>query len=81
MDLIFTNEEGMVKNIQYHPVLGNSDHVVIRFTLSCYTEAAASLPEFHTITDFEHLSTALRSQSWSDMCSMNLDEAYETFKT
>ena len=57
----------------------NSIHQVSSINY-CYTEAAASLPEYHTIADFEHFSTALCTQSWSDMCSINLDEAYQTFK-
>ena len=34
LDLVFTNEEGVVKNLQYLPPLGNSDHVILRFTLT-----------------------------------------------
>ena len=38
LDLILTNEEEMVTNIKYLPGLGKSDHLVIDFSLICYTE-------------------------------------------
>ena len=31
LDLVFTNEEGMLTNLSYLPPLGNSDHVCLRF--------------------------------------------------
>ena len=37
LDLIFSNEEGMVRNLCYESGLGKSDHVVLRFDLACYT--------------------------------------------
>ena len=46
LDLVFTNEEGMVTNLIYLPPLGNSDHACLKFdfnvisnnkhTRSCY---------------------------------------------
>ena len=37
LDLVFTNEEGMLTNLQYSPGLGKSDHVLLTFLLACYT--------------------------------------------
>ena len=37
LDLVFTNEADMINHIDYLPGLGNSDHVCIRFHLSCYS--------------------------------------------
>ena len=36
LDLILTNEEGMVQNLTYHPGLGDSDHCCLKFDLNCY---------------------------------------------
>ena len=36
LDLIFTNEEGMVNNLVSGPGLGESDHTVLMFELCCY---------------------------------------------
>ena len=35
LDLIFTNEENMVKDLEYLPPLGRSDHSVIKFNIPC----------------------------------------------
>ena len=37
LDLVITNEQGMLTNLQYLPGLGKSDHVVLDFGLACYT--------------------------------------------
>ena len=38
LDLVFSNEEGMVSDVSYLPGLGSSDHVCICFNLNCYSE-------------------------------------------
>ena len=37
LDLIFTNEEEMVTDLEFLPGLGKSDHLVLAFKLNCYT--------------------------------------------
>ena len=44
-DLIFTNEEGMVKEVEYGPHLGASDHVILTFDFHCRTLLPRELPE------------------------------------
>ena len=36
LDLIMTNEDGMIQNLSYQPALGDSDHCCLKFDLSCY---------------------------------------------
>ncbi|MEW8547739.1 MAG: hypothetical protein AB2693_29880, partial [Candidatus Thiodiazotropha sp.] len=38
LDLVFTNEENMIDNIEYFSGLGKSDHLVLYFNFLCYTE-------------------------------------------
>ena len=38
LDLVFTNEEGMIQNLTHNAGLGESDHECIIFTLNCYEE-------------------------------------------
>ena len=38
LDLILTNEEGMINNITHNALLGESDHECLYFTLECYNE-------------------------------------------
>ena len=42
LDLIFTNEEGMIQTLQRSPGLGDSDHECIDFTLNCYKNTEES---------------------------------------
>lgn len=37
LDLIFTNEENMISDLEYLSPLGKSDHCVIQFSYNCYT--------------------------------------------
>ena len=37
LDLIFSNEENMVENVNLLASLGKSDHLVLTFNLVCYT--------------------------------------------
>ena len=36
LDLIFTNEEGMVSDLEIQSPIGKSDHSVLKFTFTCY---------------------------------------------
>ena len=38
LDLVLTNEEGMIENIEYGNPLGKSDHLVLTFEFKCYTK-------------------------------------------
>ena len=38
LDLIFTNEEGMIEDVTYENPLGKSDHAVLLINHRCYTE-------------------------------------------
>ena len=36
LDLVLTNEEGMISNLEIHSPLGKSDHGIIYFDFQCY---------------------------------------------
>ena len=42
LDLIFTNEEYMVENIEFLPGLGKSDHFILEFEYICFSERVIS---------------------------------------
>lgn len=44
LDLIVTNEEHMIDDIQYLSPLGNSDHCVLLFKVICYTQMLNNVP-------------------------------------
>ena len=39
LDVIMTNEEGLVQNLAYHPPIGNSDHAVLKCDVICYAQS------------------------------------------
>ena len=65
LDLVITNEEGMVRNLDHIPGLGSSDHVVLKFTLVCYAMVDSSPPPYHSITDYALLTKTLSSYDWN----------------
>ena len=80
LDLVFTNEEGMIKNMNILPGLGMSDHVVLTFDLVTFSPPRSLSDETRTHTNFEKLATSLSHVDWSPMINMNLKECYGFFK-
>ena len=63
---------------KYIPGLARSYHLVLKFMLVCYTKVK-TYPQI-TQTKYDQLTGVLKSLSWEAIGSMNLKEAYETFK-
>ena len=47
LDLVITNEEGMVEGVEYLSLLGKSDHLVINFNLKCYIQQTKRIKEIY----------------------------------
>ena len=82
LDLVLTNEEGMLTNLEYLPSLGKSDHVVLAFQVACYTSQAN--PEqvklnFHR-ADFLAMNQRLAETDWSQLQSVDVEQGYQIFK-
>ncbi|CAC5360712.1 unnamed protein product [Mytilus coruscus] len=45
LDLILTNEEQMISNLEYQSPLGKSDHCTMKFDFNCYTNINKSKPK------------------------------------
>ena len=74
LDLIFTNEEGMVENVEYLPGIGASDHAVIIFKLRCYTprvDSSSPKPNFFKC-DYDAMRESLAGQVWDIRCRVQL---------
>ncbi|MES9905973.1 MAG: reverse transcriptase family protein [Sedimenticola sp.] len=82
LDLIFTNEEAMVDELQYKPGLGKSDHICLEFKYNCYTEALASSQRklnFHK-GNYTAISEDLNNIQWEQQLSnTNLAVSWESF--
>ena len=79
LDLIFTNEENAIANVDIGPGLGKSDHLFLTFDLICYTERISSnikKRNFHK-GDYESISQELEQINWDTMEEMdNIDEVW-----
>ena len=81
LDLVFSNEEGMIRDLEYFPGLANSDHVVLRFNIICSMDAGHSGGPKQVKIDYERLSAALELCNWDALSHLEMEEAYAAFKT
>ena len=82
LDLVMSNEEGMVQNIDFHPGLGHSDHIIITFDLECYThhtEATGGAPNLHR-ANFDLLKHLIKSADWEMAVDKSVQKRYDHWK-
>lgn len=82
LDLVFTNEENMIDEINYLPGLGKSDHLILQFNLECYTTNNTSSKRKYNYfkADYEVLSAKLNAIDWQlQMDGKNTSEMWECF--
>ena len=80
LDLVLSNEEDMVRNQKYLAGLGSSDHVILRFSLACYSVIRPDPSPFHTHTNYELITNELRACDWALMDDMEMEDAYQFVK-
>jgi len=80
LDLVLTNDEGMVDDMTYLDGLDKSDHVCILFNLAC--SVYKSFTSFHfKEADFDELVNLLQSISWYHVLeSLYANQAWKKFK-
>lgn len=49
LDLILTNEDGMVTDIEHYSSLGKRDHSILKFNFNCYFQQANTGKELNII--------------------------------
>ena len=66
LDLIITNDERLVQEIQYTSPLGKSDHATIKFDLRCYSARKAYMKKkyFYDKADYSKMKQDLQSINW-----------------
>ena len=83
LDLLLTNEEGMIRDLSYQPGLGLSDHIALVFNLACYT--VRSVPMVKTLNynkgDYGLLRRLLSDIDWTRLCNMDVQQAYHFFRS
>ena len=81
LDLILSNEEGTIHNLDYQPGLGDSDHVSLNFNLICYkdmNDGPRPQPNFFK-ADYEAIRYILSNVNWEEALAGNFEESYEIF--
>ena len=82
LDLVMTNEEGMLTDLQYSPGLGMSDHVLLSFKLACYTVQSVCTDKrlnFHR-ADFDKLNEKIYETDWDKLKTSPVEDGYSMFK-
>ena len=81
LDLVLTNEEGMVISVDYCPGLGKSDHVVLKCEMACYSsvhKSNCSKWNFNR-ANFQELGREVRDVNWDFLSSVDVDAGYQQF--
>ena len=80
LDLIFTNEENMLSNLQYLPGLGKNDHCILSFDFNCYIEKeAVSFKKFNFFKgDYKAVDEGLLSIDWAQVLGgLDLSDSWD----
>ena len=67
LDLIFSNEEGMIKNLVQEAPLGKSDHSVLRFTVKCTPEKQPpQIKSYYEKADYKKMIDMFNESKWEE---------------
>jgi hypothetical protein len=77
IDLVLTNEEGMVNNLVSLPGIGLSDHICLLFDYQAYTQVESNnLKSKYHIGNYEAMKRELQTTQWTvEMAVMSTNEA------
>ena len=83
LDLILTNEEGMISDVSHLPGLGRSDHAVLWFHLRCY--AKPKIHEGNRLAldkgDYRKMAELISEMQWENDDTLCAETSYEIFMT
>ena len=82
LDLIITNEAGMIENLAHYPALGDSDHCCLKFNLNCYAaidkRKLEEMPNYYR-ADYITIKSHLSIIDWDAMLNGTMHEDYPKF--
>ena len=83
LDLIMTNEENMVQNLEHEAPLGKSDHMVLQFSFCAYMDKSVqhSRKYIYSKGDYESMRKDLAAIDWSDTAKLSIDDHWTLFKS
>ena len=78
LDLVLTNEEGMISSITHLPPLGNSDHEVLSFRLHCYTSPRRDPGNKLNLNkgNYEEMANKLNTATWEAIEAGPIEDHY-----
>jgi hypothetical protein len=82
LDLVLTNEENMINNIQFLPSLGKSDHITLLFDFNCYIESVQSSTKKNNFFKGDYVSMCenLESLPWTELLEeCDISRSWDTF--
>ena len=67
LDLVLSNEEGMIQDIEYPSPLGKSHHLVISFNLICYIQQIKRVKEIYCYEkgNYTNMREELEQINWN----------------
>ncbi len=73
LDLILTDDERIIRDINYHSPLGKSDHAVLSFDILCYSKVQQykKLKYFFDSANYEAMKRELASINWNEVLNTN----------
>jgi hypothetical protein len=82
LDLILSNEEGMITDIEYQSPIGKSDHCVLNFNFNCYTEVPKykKTKYYYDRGDYAAAKEELQKIDWhKELENCNVQEQWTKF--
>ncbi len=83
LDLIITNEEGMVTDLEYSSPLGKSDHCVVNFKFNCYANLknTSKVKRQYHKGKYEEFNKAIKEKEWNNIIksTANINENWNSF--
>ena len=84
LDLIFSNKEGMVKNLEVHAALGKSDHAVLTLDFQCSwsQDNTDTLKYMYGKGDYEKLRKMMSGTDWEEQLDgKTVEQAWTTVRS
>jgi len=84
LDLVMTNEKGMIHEVEYNESFGKSDHLVLNWTYNSYSEQSTSVTVKRLYNDgnYDKIREDLEGTDWVNILKDNtVDEQWIIIRT
>ena len=81
LDLVLTNEEGMIESIEHCPGLGKSDHGILKCQLACYSSTSRPVNAKWNFNkaDFLEIDRRISAVDWKGLTILDVNTGYQMF--